>query len=96
MFKLSSPVSASCIKQEVSIVLDQKLIVISFYIVAEWSTCICSTRLHPETYGGLSETGHAPDVDVRAGIFVWEVKSVICLKSKNGKGRCYIKLTFRL
>ena len=35
------------------------------------------TRLHPETYGDLSQTGHVPDFDVITYTFLWEIKSII-------------------
>lgn len=72
-----SPSLVSYGKAEVSVVINQELIIPSSHIVAEWSTDIWSCGFHPEAYGEPRQTGHTPDISVSTNIFVWEVKSVI-------------------
>ena len=69
---------ASNLHLEIIVVEDEQVIGTPWYSITEWCASIWSTRLHPEAHSKLSQTGHAPDVDVISHSLVWKMKSVTC------------------
>lgn len=66
---------------ESSVIFDDEFIMIFWHTIAKYSAFFwLITRTHPEAYGECGQTGHTPDIGVTSHIFVWEIKSVACLK----------------
>ena len=77
VIKHIKPAVISDVHTDFRVIEEKQFIVLSGYCVTEHCSIIRSGRLHPETNGELTQTAHAPDVDIVADAFAWEVKSVI-------------------
>ena len=74
------------IQGKVRVVINEEFVLVVFATrrkITERYSRFCVGWFHPETDGELSQTGRAFDLGVISRALVWEVKSVICTKTKT-------------